>query len=299
VAVIRLLHFSDPHFEAPLQGVPPSEWLNKRAAALVAHRLLRRRRFREAVPKTEALAAWARAQDVDAIVCTGDFTAFGTEPELAEARRRLEPFVRAGVPLVVVPGNHDIYLAASVRDARFERHFGDLLATDRPDLCADGAWPLVRLVGDHVAVVAINSARPNPPWWRSSGRIPPRQLDALSHALDVLHGEGRFIVVATHHAPRRASGRPDSFRHGLVNGAALERLLRAHLRRGMLVHGHVHRCYHLARHIAGSPIFGAGSATHAGRESFWLYDVGEDGAQARKGRWTGSGFALDATLVRA
>lgn len=293
----RILHFSDPHIEAPLRGLPASEWLGKRAAALVAHGLLRHRRFREARPKTEALAAWARAHGVHAVLCTGDYTAFGTEPELAEARRRMDPFVQGGVPFVGVPGNHDVYLPPSVHDRRYERHFGDLSVSDHPHLCADGPWPLVRLVGPHVAIVAINSARPNPPWWRSSGQISQSQLDALPDVL--AHLGDRFVVVATHHAVRLASGRRDSRRHGLVNATALERLLRRHLRRGMLVHGHVHRCYHLPRHVAGTPIFGAGSATHAGRESFWVYEHSSTGGvRARRGHWAGHGFTLSHDEIR-
>jgi 3',5'-cyclic AMP phosphodiesterase CpdA len=295
--VIRILHFSDPHFEADLSGVPWREWVGKRAAALLAHRLLRRRRFMEAAAKVEALASWARAQGVQGVLCTGDYTAFGTEPELAEARRRVAPLVRDGVPFVTVPGNHDIYLPPSVRDGRFERHFGDLLTTDRPDVCVDGPWPLVRLLGEHGAIVAVNSARPNAPMWRSNGHIPRRQLDALAAVLRDPQLRDRFVVVATHHAPRLASGRPDSLRHGLVNGSALEGVLRRHLGRGMLVHGHVHACYHLSARVAGTPIFGAGSVTHAGRESFWLYDVGLDAVQARRGHWTGSTFALDGTSI--
>ena len=47
----------------------------------------------------------------------------------------------------------------------------------------DGVWPLVRLIGDSVAVVCVNSARPNPQPWRSSGRIPDTQIKALRDVL--------------------------------------------------------------------------------------------------------------------
>jgi 3',5'-cyclic AMP phosphodiesterase CpdA len=290
---VRILHFSDPHFLGPLRASPLSEWAGKRAAALVAWGLLRRRRFVDAARKVELLLRWAQERDVDAVLCTGDYTAFGTEPEIREARQRMEPFVRAPFAFVTVPGNHDVYLPLAARDGRFERHFGDLLHTDRPDLSGDGPWPLVRLLGDHAAVVAVNSVRPNPPLWRSSGCVPAVQMDALARALADGDLRRRFLLVATHHAPRHASGRPDSMRHGLVNGAALEGLLGRHLSRGALVHGHIHDCFHLPRKVAGVPIFGAGSVTDAGREGFWLYEVDPASARAQRGRWTPDGYALE------
>lgn len=35
----------------------------------------------------------------------------------------------------------------------------------------DGPWPLLRLIGENLAVVGVNSARPNPLPWRSSGHF--------------------------------------------------------------------------------------------------------------------------------
>ncbi|MFW5876324.1 MAG: metallophosphoesterase family protein [Myxococcota bacterium] len=298
MAVIRILHFSDVHLEGPTRGAPLREWINKRGVAYVAHRLIRRHRFEDAERKLEALARLAAHERVDMALCTGDHTALGTHPELARARRVLEPFAAAPLGLMALPGNHDVFLPASVRDRRFERYFGDLCATDRPDLTVDGRWPLVRLPAPGLAVVAVNTVRPNPPLWRSSGRIPDAQLQVLRRVLADPELRRRFVVVALHHAPRLASGRPDRFWHGLVNADALRRAL-AGLGAGMLVHGHVHQRYHLDAACFGVPLFGAGSVTHGGREGFWLYEVGPEGeVRAHGGRWTGQRYELQGPPVQ-
>jgi 3',5'-cyclic AMP phosphodiesterase CpdA len=289
--VVRLLHFSDVHVQASLTGVPLLELASKKLVGLALLKLWRERRFRQSDEKLAAMARLVTEQSVDMVVCTGDHTALGTEPELARAREAMAPFEAAPHGLVTVPGNHDIYLPGAVADRRFERLFGDLLETDLPELRADGPWPVVRLVGDSVAVVAVNSARPNPQLWRSSGVVPEAQLEALEAALDDPRVRDRFIVVATHYAPRLASGRPDNFRHGLVNSRRFLSVC-GRIGRGAILHGHVHHCFHVRVPGVRAPILGAGSCTDRGREGLWLLEIGPDLATATPGDWHGSAFRL-------
>lgn len=294
--MIRILHFSDVHIEGPIRGTDALEWTNKRAVAWVAHHLVRRRRFRDAANKVQALARFAREQSVDLVICTGDYTALGTEPELSMARQAMAPFTDARLGFITLPGNHDVYLPRAVRDRRFERHFGDLLRSDRPDLATDGVWPMVRFPADGLAVITVNSVRPNPQLWRSSGRIPDAQLEGLRLASRDPEVRNRFVVVATHHAPRLASGRPDHFWHGLVNARALGAALSG-LRAGMLLHGHVHRCFHLGPDVFGVPVFGAGSATHAGHEGLWIYELRDDRVAAFRGGLRDGRYAVVAPPI--
>ena len=92
---------------------------------------------------------------------TGDYTSLGTEPELVYARQTIEGLTKAPLGFLTVPGNHDLYLNEEDQSG-FDKYFGDVLGTDLPELSVDGVWPQVRLVGDSLAVVGINSARPNP-----------------------------------------------------------------------------------------------------------------------------------------
>lgn len=289
---MRILHFSDVHVHVPVSQMPPADLFGKRLLG-AANLLLRRERlFRDAPRKLTALAELAHATGVDFTICTGDYTALGTEPELIAARSAIDALTRAPLGFVTVPGNHDLYVPDTIADRRFERHFGDLLSTDRPDLTVDGTWPIVRNCGPLVAVIAVNSARPNPHPFRSSGAIPPEQLAALERILVLPEIAERFVFVITHYAPRRKDGTPDTVHHGLDNA---DDLLRActRLRRGVLLHGHIHWRYHLRLPGSGLPIFGAGSATHAGREGFWVFDVESDRAVAIAGSWDGDRYVLD------
>jgi 3',5'-cyclic AMP phosphodiesterase CpdA len=290
--VIRALHFSDVHLRIPLTEVPLTDFAPRRLLGAVNLVLRRDRRFRDGARKLEALAATLDEQAVDVVLCTGDYTALGTSAELALARRAIAPFTSRRLGFVTVPGNHDVYVQSAVVEARFATAFGDLLGTDLPDLSVDGTWPQVRLLGDEVAVLALDSARPNPWPWRSSGAIPAAQWAALPRVLDDARVRDRFVVVLTHYAPYREDGRPDSRWHGLERALELASALAARPRTVWL-HGHVHWCFHHARGRDRPDVFGAGSATDRGREGAWLFDLGRDGGRARRGRFDGDRWRFD------
>ena len=287
---MRFLHFSDVHLEDGFREVPWRRFLNKRFVGYANLFLRRRKYYARAPQKLARLAEFMEAIDVDVALCSGDYTALGTAPELAHARAIVRPFEAAPGGFVTVPGNHDVYLPDALEV--FEAHFGDLLVNDLPELAADGVWPLVRLFGEHVAVVCVNSSRPNPPVFRSSGRVPDAQLAALERVFTHPKVAGRFVFVMTHYAPRLASGRPDTPQHGLENADALLAAT-ARLERGAIVHGHVHKCFALRVPETGVPLCGAGSTTMEGREGLWIYDVEPDGAWITRGRWEGESWRLD------
>jgi 3',5'-cyclic AMP phosphodiesterase CpdA len=287
---MKLLLFSDVHLPTPLRGVPLRDWAGKRLIGGANWLIRRRRAFASAVVKVDALAELARREGVSAVVFTGDYTVLGTEAELAAAREVFAPFFAWSY--VGLPGNHDLYLADTVRHRRFERHLGDTLRTDLPELATDGPWPLVRLLDDTAAIVAFESARPNPQPWRSSGRVPPRQLAALSLIAADPRIAHRFLFLATHYAPRLGNGQPDTRQHGLDNADALLATI-APFERAVLLHGHVHHCYHLAVPGVGPSLFSAGSATYAGREGCWLFELEGARLSARRGRYRSGAWQLD------
>jgi len=276
--VKRVLHISDVHVEQGFGQVPWTTFLDKRAVGLT-NLVLRRRRFYHDAPRVLAsLAEWATGESVDVLLLTGDLTALGTEPELRAARLALTPLLEAVPEVVILPGNHDIYVK---RDLAFENRFGDLLRTDLPELATDGVWPQVRLFGDDLAIVAIESARPNPEIRRSSGCVPQVQLDALPAIFEHAALAGRVILVGTHYAPRRASGRRDSLEHGLDNAEELLQVC-GQVELGALLHGHIHRRFFLQGPPLPLPLFGAGSSTHRGHEGGWVFDVTHGRADVRE-----------------
>jgi 3',5'-cyclic AMP phosphodiesterase CpdA len=290
--VLRLLHFSDLHLGAPVGELPASDLAPKRVLGAANLWLRRERRFRDAPEKIAALASLAAREQVDAVLCTGDYTALGSVAELAAARRAIAPLTARPGGFVTVPGNHDVYVETGTLERRFEQAFAGLLESDVPELAVDGSWPLVRLFGDDVAIVCVNSARPNPQLWRSSGQVPTAQLAALRRALDDARLRDRFVLVATHYAPLRADGRADAAWHGLVNGEALLAAIGPRPRTA-LVHGHLHRAFALAATAQRPPIFCAGSATDTHGGSCWLYELERTSLRAIPATWRAGQYVLD------
>lgn len=290
--MLRLLHFSDLHLGAPVRELPAADLAPKRLLGAANLLLRRQRRFRDAPEKIAALASFAERERIDAVLCTGDYTALGSVAELAAARQAIAPLITRRFGFATVPGNHDVYVESGALEQRFERAFAGLLVGDAPDLAVDGPWPLVRWLGDEAAIVCVNSARPNPQLWRASGRIPPVQLAALRRALSDVRLRDRFTVVATHHGPLRADGRADVFWHGLVNADALLAAVgpRPHT---VLVHGHLHHAFALAATERRPALFCAGSATDTHGGAVWVYELERTSLRAFPATWADGRYVLD------
>jgi predicted MPP superfamily phosphohydrolase len=294
VAVTKVLHVSDLHLEDGFPGVPLSAFLNKRVVGYANLALRRRRAFADAEMKVEALAAFAKEQGVDLIVCTGDYTALGTAPEIAYARRIIEPLLHMPLGFFTVPGNHDLYLRDTVESGWWDEHFGALMKNDLPEHAVDGIWPQVWLPADGLAIVGVNSARANPKPTHSSGRIRDPEIEALIRILDDARLRDRFTIIATHYAPRLANGRRDRPAHGLENADALLRAS-ACAAKGVILHGHIHWRYHVRIPETPLPLCCAGSTTHAGREGLWILEVGDRRVTATPGTWDQSRYILEPT----
>jgi 3',5'-cyclic AMP phosphodiesterase CpdA len=290
---MRVLHFSDVHLREPAFSVPVRDWLGKRLIGGANLLLGRRHHFDDAPAKVAALDAFRRQEAIDLVICTGDYTALGTRGELELARAAVQPLMTAPLGYVHVPGNHDLYVPDVVRQQRFGRYFGGTLETDLPEhLVGDGPWPFVRLVDDDVAVVGVNSARPNPLPWRSSGQVPPEQLEALGRVLRDERVRDRFVFVITHYAPRLENGDPDTRRHGLVNGEAFLAACRD-VSPGAILCGHVHWRYTVRIEGVKPRLFCAGSATKRDVEGLWVFDVEAGRARATPGRWVDGRYVLE------
>lgn len=279
------------HVQESIFTVPARELLGKRALAMGNLWLSRGRLFREAVPKLHALADFARREQVEFTLCSGDYTAVGTEAEYASVRAAISELTCAPLGFCTVPGNHDLYLADTLRDLRFERHFGEFTVGEWPEHTVSGPYPYVRLVSDSLAIVGVNSARPNPSPFASSGYIEPAQLHALERILSDPRLHGRQVIVMTHYGIVRPDGRPDSVHHGLENADDLVRIC---ARPGvMIAHGHIHYRYCHPATEARPWIFCAGSTTQRDREGFWLYEFERDSMLAIPGSYRDGEYVVD------
>jgi 3',5'-cyclic AMP phosphodiesterase CpdA len=211
----------------------------------------------------------------DHVVLSGDVTALAVEEEFLCARAALEPIARPEL-LSVIPGNHDRYTRHAMRERRFEQHFGGLLKSDLPQLSRADGYPMVRLVGENLAVIGLDSTRLAPMPGLSFGSVGREQLRALARIIEEPQVRDRCLCVLVHHAPLRESGRPDRVTHGLLDGATLLRMLSG--RRCTVHHGHVHRRYWHHATSERPHVFNAGSATEGGHEGYWVVEVEPDGS---------------------
>lgn len=271
---MRILHASDVHLTAAYEKIPWRSLGWRRCLALLELGPGGRARdFASAGATLAAIAADAERHGAAHLVLSGDLTAYALDSEFAAARRALGPLADDPARCTVIPGNHDTFTPGAVRSRRFERHFGQLLASDLAGVAREGPYPFVRLVGEEAAVIGLLSARiPRVPGM-AFGRVGARQLGALRDLVHDSRLAGRAILVAVHHAPRTRHGRPDGRLHGLTDAEALLACLRGP--RFAVLHGHLHHRHHHPSDGVRPHLFNAGSSTQRGREGYWLIEVGD------------------------
>jgi len=241
--------------------------------------------------KPESIEALARLiADVDPIlvIASGDLTHRGTRQQ----HDRAAEFLRAlELPLLTIPGNHDIPYTFPQRFTspwvEFERQW-------------ETTEPIVRL--DGVVAVGLNSVRP---WRHQSGRILLRQVERARDAFRDTP-DGTFRVVALHHhllgAPWRSRKKPVAQRNvvlaGLVDAGA-----------DLILAGHIHQSTVAERRefelstpggeravvVSIAPGFGQPRPNRRGEaRGLHVYEVAERWLRTATYIWRDDGWALTA-----
>lgn len=286
--VLRIAHVSDLHVLSPA-GV---EWrrilFNKRITGHANLVMRRSRVYRREFLLTVLMQAAAHA---DQVVVTGDITNLSLESEYRAARALLDDIART-TEVTVVPGNHDIYLPAILRERDFVRHFHPFLRSDLPELARNlqaGLYPCVKLRGP-AALIALASAVPRPPFV-SAGYLGGEQLAALQVVLAHPEVARRTPVLLIHHPPVDPRPRLVRLRDGLTDDAPFRRSVSG-LARGLVLYGHIHQRERRTLPTATGAleaISASGGALDDPRASiragFNLYDIGDDGAVGSVEAW--------------
>jgi 3',5'-cyclic AMP phosphodiesterase CpdA len=161
------------------------------------------------------------------IVASGDLTHRGRRDQHERAARFLRSF---GLPLLAIPGNHDIPYTFPARFTSTWAEFERLWETTEPVYASE----LLHIVG-------LNSVRP---WRHQSGGLRQRQLDWAVERLGE-GAEGALRVVVMHHqmigAPWRSRKKPVARRNHVLatlvdSGAEL------------ILGGHIHQATVAERH---------------------------------------------------
>ncbi|MFT3764435.1 MAG: metallophosphoesterase [Minicystis sp.] len=278
---MRIAHLSDLHLLS-LEGAVPYRLFNKRITGYMNLRF-----HRKSVHKPYAVRAAAREirrLGIDHVVITGDVSNLALEGEFELVRRFLADDL--GLPperVSLVPGNHDAYTGGAHRTRRFARTFAAYLRSDLADLTVPGeAFPFVHLRGP-AAIIGLSTALPRPPLV-ASGAIGVPQLQALERILAHPEVASRTAVILQHHPIHNPSSLAKRTLEGLADADAESKLL-GRLRRGLVLHGHLHRRIHrkLGTDRGHLDAVGATSASllHESDErmaGFNIYEVENDGA---------------------
>lgn len=164
---------------------------------------------------------------VDAVLVTGDVSDDGNPESYALARKELE---RLGLPLLVIPGNHD-------RREELRMAFQDLKGMPDTGLID---WAVD--FGD-TRVIGLDTLIEG----HGAGRLRLESLNFLSEALET--SDARSVIVALHHPPIR-TGIHFMDAIGLENPEDLSARLSPCMKQIRVVAGHVHGIYHglIGRH---------------------------------------------------
>ena len=223
-----------------------------------------------------AAASWQRILEdiehleVDHVLFTGDLTAMGDGAEFDAVQASVRHLTTAG-RLTVIPGNHDRYTDLPGQ-RHFERVFAGEIASAMPEHADEHGYPFVKMLGEDVALIGLDSTRV--PGWSQYvvGRLGPSQLAALTKILDDPRLVGRTVHVLSHHGPLSPDGRREWQESALIDGPALLAVLEN--REVMLHHGHSHvRSWQKHNGEERPHLFGGGSSTEPGREGYWVLDV--------------------------
>ena len=155
------------------------------------------------------------------IVASGDLTHRGRRDQHERAARFLRSF---GLPLLAIPGNHDIPYTFPARFTRTFAEFERLWETTEPVYRSD-----------RLLIVGLNSVRA---WRHQSGGVRQAQLDRAARALADAPAGALRVVVLHHHllgAPWRSRKKPVARRNHVLAAlveAGAELVLAGHIHQG-------------------------------------------------------------------
>lgn len=220
------LHLTDFHFWEVVLN--PFRLLNKRL--LGNANVWFRRRHEYAIDRAGRFAEEIAATGVRQAVLSGDFASTSTHKEFEAAKVFVQRLSDAGISLIAIPGNHDVYTFESARARRFERYFGEWYPKE--------GLPALRTLAGGTPIVLVPTVCPN--LLSSKGRITPDEAEATARLLNSCASPvvvvGHYPVL--HEVPGAYASKPG---RRLRNAESLRRVLGECGRRVLYVSGHVHR----------------------------------------------------------
>lgn len=261
---MRFVHLSDLHFATP--SYSPLQFFSKRwlgnANLLLFRKQLKKRDLLYSLPPL------FKELKPDYLFLTGDVATTAMEEEFSLARDFVREVERLGIPVSLVPGNHDRYTRQSDRRERFYHYFPcEMLRRERLEVkqLKEGWW-----------WIGLDCAHATSLFF-SCGTFFERIEERLVRLQSELPQSAR--IVMGNHFPLFGVGSP---RHALRRREALQRLLQRWPQVKLYLHGHEHTPYSIDRRKEGYPlILNAGSAAQLPVGGFTCIDVGSEALSVR------------------
>ncbi|OGV63224.1 MAG: hypothetical protein A3K19_13120 [Lentisphaerae bacterium RIFOXYB12_FULL_65_16] len=239
---MRIVHFSDIHIGRWPSGT--SFLFDKRVLGLTNYFLRRRLGFQSAL--LAPAVSTIRALNPDWMVCTGDITTVGSPEEFQAVRDALAPLMADGLGqrLILVPGNHDVYVRNRACRAALEDCFAG---------CNASRWTLAelpqRVQASHLSLWVVDECCCTN-WLLSSGRVSAVTAGQLEDWLEAPRVAGEKRILIGHFPLRDPAGVPLGWRRRLVGADRLAAALRDG-RLDVSLCGHEHRPF-VRREPSGS-----------------------------------------------
>ena len=225
---MRIVHLSDIHVWRYVFN--PLHLMNKRAFGMAALVARRARKFR--LERLHDVVQRVRSLSPDHVLITGDLTTTAYPSEFQAARAALTDLLVESDRVTVIPGNHDRYTSASVRDRAFEQWFGAFAPA--------GPYPWLRWLDGGTAVLGLDPTRAH---LSASGRMPDDQLERARELLRDPSARPRRLIVACHYPLAAPPGHTRELAgKRLVNAAGVVDWL-AGVGRHLYCCGHVHSAW--------------------------------------------------------
>lgn len=232
---MKIVHLTDLH----VQTRPSLAELNlKRLMGSTNLFLLGRKRKFSLAAQQAAVQATLDLQP-DMVVFTGDLTAQALDDEFTAARDLLDPLLDR-FPTVLIPGNHDTYVAEPAPGDRMRALFGQWMGPRSPWLHQHG----------DVGFLHIETCRTT---LLSSGTVPGGQLaQAQSLLADC---SASFVFLLVHYPLRGRRGEPyGPATRALDNAAQVEAFLGQTDRVQAVLHGHEHHGFRTTIDTLAGPV---------------------------------------------
>jgi 3',5'-cyclic AMP phosphodiesterase CpdA len=240
----------------------------------------------EPLEPLEAVRDLVSRLEPELLLATGDLAHRGRPAQLERAAELLHSL---GVPLLVVPGNHDIPYAIPARFTRAFAEWHRIFGTTEPVFTSDDLF-----------VVGLNSVRP---WRQQGGALSDDRLTRATSRLGEAPARTLRVVALHHHLaapPWRAGGKRPLAQRDRVLGSL------AAAGADLVVSGHVHQAAVAERRefealegggeksvvLANAPGFARPRPKRRGEaRGVNVYEAGEDTLSVTTYTWDGSAFA--------